>query len=377
MRLCYAGTYERTYPRNALMLAALRQSGVRVEEAHVAVFERAGDKSALTPLAIGRLALLLTAAYLRLLPEVALRLLRCDGLVIGYIGQGDMLLLGGLAKLMGKPVLFNPLVTLTDTLIEDRRLVADRGGAARLIRTVDRLALRPATVTLADTPQNAAFLAERCGAAPASVLVVPVGADEAVFHPAASDGERAGGPLRVLFYGKFIPLHGVPVILHAAADLQRRGVPVTWELIGRGQEYAAARRLADELGLGNVTWTDWVAPVLLGDRLRAADVALGIFDGGPKAARVVPNKVFQALACARPVVTRSGPAAEWLLEDGVSALLVPPDSPTALADALERLTDAGLRARVSEAGHNVYMERASAAAMARALGPALQQLGVA
>jgi glycosyltransferase involved in cell wall biosynthesis len=359
------------------LLAALRRCGVQVEEAHVAVFERAADKSALTPWAAGRLTLRLAGAYLRLLPETALRLLRCDGLVIGYIGQGDMLALGGLAKLMGKPVLFNPLVTLTDTLVEDRRLVAERGVPARLVQTLDRQALQLATVTLADTPPNAAYLVERCEAAPEGVVVVPVGADETVFYPAEPASERTGGPLRVLFYGKFIPLHGVPVILRAAAELQRRGVPVSWELIGRGQEYAAARRLADELQLCNITWTDWVAPSRLGDRLRAADVALGIFDAGPKAARVVPNKVYQALACGRPVVTRSSAAAEWLLEDGVSALLVPPASPLAVADALERLTDEALRRRIGAGGRKIYTEYASAEALARALEPALRQIGVA
>lgn len=375
-RLCYAGTYERAYPRNALILAALRRCDVLVEEAHVAAFERSGDKSALGPAAVTMLALRLAAAYARLLPEVALRLLRCDGLVLGYIGQLDMFLLGGLARVMGKTVLFNPLVTLTDTVIEDRALVRERSGAACFIRALDRVALRFATVTLTDTPQNAAYIIERFGIDAASVVIVPVGADESVFQPSDAAEQSGTEALRVLFYGKFIPLHGVPVILRAAAELQRRGVPVAWELIGTGQEYAAARRLAAELELCDMTWIDWVPAHQLGERLRAADVALGIFDGGAKADRVVPNKVYQALACARSVVTRRSPAAAWLLEDGVSALLVPPDDPEALADALERLQDAALRERIGAAGHRVYTERASEAALALALRPALRQLGL-
>jgi glycosyltransferase involved in cell wall biosynthesis len=376
-RLCYAGTYEREYPRNVLTVAALRRAGVRVEQAHVPVFERTRDKSALKQVALAKLALQLGAAYCRLIPEVALRLLRCDGLVVGYIGQLDMLPLGLLARVMGKPVLFNPLVTLTDTLVEDRALFAAHSFTARAISRLDQLALQLATVILADTPQNATYLRERFSLDAARVAVFPVGADERVFFPAPVAAAARCGPLRILFYGTFIPLHGVPTILRAAAELGQHAVPFELELVGTGQEYGAARRLAKELSLDGLRWTDWITGAQLGERLRAADVVLGIFNGGAKAGRVIPNKVFQALACARPVVTRRSPASEWLLRDGENALLVPPDDPSALADALERLGDPALRERLGRAGHQVWVEAGSEAALARQLIPALQRLGMA
>ena len=85
-RVCYAGTYEREYPRNALIVQALRDSGVRVEEAHVPVFERRRDKSGVALVGLVGLVLRLMLAYLRLVPDVALRMLRCDVLMVGYIG---------------------------------------------------------------------------------------------------------------------------------------------------------------------------------------------------------------------------------------------------------------------------------------------------
>jgi glycosyltransferase involved in cell wall biosynthesis len=374
-RVCHAGTWERGYPRNELVIRALRDAGARVELAHVPVFERLPDKSGLDPGRFVSLAARLSLAWLRLVPEVALRLLRCDALAIGYIGQADMLVFGGLARLMGRPVLFNPLVTLTDTLVEDRRLFQPDATAGRLVRLLDSLALRLATIVLADTDQNAAYLTATFGIERERIVVVPVGADEEVFFTGDDPGREPGSPYDVLFYGKFIPLHGVATIIEAAAELGERGVPVRIEMVGRGQEYRRARTLACRLGVTNVRWVDWVPPSALGDRLREADVVLGIFGDTAKAGRVVPNKVYQALACGKPVVTRNGPTAEALLRDGENALLVPPADPTALADAVERLIDPAARRRLGEAAAAAFQREAGREALAAQIQPALSRLG--
>ena len=89
-------------------------------------------------------------------------------------------------------------------------------------------------------------------------------------------------------------------------------------------------------------------------------IALGIFGTGDKAARVIPNKVFQALACARPVITADTPAVRELLSDGVDALLVPPGDALALAEAVRRIAgEAGLAGRLAAAGRATYEASAS------------------
>jgi len=178
-RLLYVGTYERDYPRNALTIAALRRAGFDVEEIHVPVFERTRDKTGgfLRPGSLVRLGARLVLAYTRLALRLIRRLPHADAAIFGYIGQGDVLALAPLTRLRGRPVVFNPLVTLTDTLVEDRELVRAGTLPARAIAALDWAALRCADLILVDTPQNADYLVSRFGVSPARVTVVPVGAD--------------------------------------------------------------------------------------------------------------------------------------------------------------------------------------------------------
>jgi glycosyltransferase involved in cell wall biosynthesis len=90
---------------------------------------------------------------------------------------------------------------------------------------------------------------------------------------------------------------------------------------------------------------------------------------------VVPNKVWQAMAAGRPVVTADTPAVREVLHDGRSALLVPPGDPDALGDALARLAaDPALRERIGAAGRAAYLERGAPAAVAARLRDALERL---
>jgi glycosyltransferase involved in cell wall biosynthesis len=148
-------------------------------------------------------------------------------------------------------------------------------------------------------------------------------------------------------------LHGLETILEAA----RQAPELRFRLVGSGQLERLLERPPE-----NVEWRTWVEYEVLPDELRSAGCALGIFGTSAKARRVIPNKVFQALACGTPVVTGDTPAARELLTDGETALLVPPGDPAALADTLRRLAaDPDLARRIAAAGSNTYEQHAGEA----------------
>ncbi len=360
-RIFYVGTYERDYPRNALVRAALGRAGFSVQELHHTVWSSGGDKTALlgSRSALLRHALRLGSGYIRLLTGVMTRRNDVDVAMFGFIGQLDLLVLGPLLRALKKPIVFDPLVTLTDTLVEDRAKVAKRGIWARGIRLADQLAFRLVDVILADTDENRSYICSNFGVPIDRVLVVPVGADETMFRPEVVESVSTDccddrGPLRVLFYGTMIPLQGVETIVRAAKLLEDEAVEIN--VIGAGQTLAAVQRLAGELRVRNVIFMPRVPYEELPSWIARADVVLGIFGASAKAARVVPNKVYQAMSMGAAIVTRDSPAMHKLLSDGESGMLVPPADPGALADAIRALHDSNLRLRLGQTARRRFIE---------------------
>jgi glycosyltransferase involved in cell wall biosynthesis len=338
MRVLYFGTYERDYPRNAQVISALRHAGVEVVEHHVGVWEGSRQNWSAGPAAAARLAL----AELRLLwrPRDDF-----DAVVVGYPGHFDLPAAHHAAR--GRPVVFNPLVSLSDTLVADRERFAAGSLPARALRKIDRHALRSADLVVADTRANADRLAKIAGLSPERIEVCFVGAEERLFGPGWAPEE----PFTALFVGKLIPLHGLETILAAARALPE----LRFRIVGSGQLESLLQERSE-----NVEWLPWVEYELLPAELHRAGCVLGIFGTSDKAQRVIPNKAFQALACGTPLVTADTPAARELLVHEESALLVPPGDPEALAAALHALhADPEMTARLGASGRAVYEARAS------------------
>jgi glycosyltransferase involved in cell wall biosynthesis len=321
------------------VISCLRGAGVEVVERHMGVWEHRRHKWASGPAAAARL----TVAEARLLAGA--RGERFDAVIVGYPGHLDLPAARRAAR--GSPVLFNPLVSLHETFVEDRGRFAPGSLAARLLLGIDRLALRRADLVIADTEQNARHLAALGGIPRERLEVCFVGAEERLFRPTWRTPES----FTALFVGKLIPLHGVETVL-AAATLAPE---LSFRVVGSGQLDAVLRDRPP-----NVDWVEWVDYERLPQELERAACALGVFGVSAKAARVVPNKAFQALACGVPLVTADTPAARELLRDGRSALLVPPGDARALAAAVRRLAaDPGLGRRLGEGGHAAYLQHAS------------------
>src|SRR5262249_55478842 len=112
VRVLVFGTYQRDYPRNAQVRSCLRSAGVEVLERHEPVLD--GQRAA--GAAGAGIAVGLVRAATRLARSGATD---ADAVLVGYPGHFDLLAARRVAA--GRPVVFDPLVSLFDTFVTDRR----------------------------------------------------------------------------------------------------------------------------------------------------------------------------------------------------------------------------------------------------------------
>ncbi|SDK61682.1 Glycosyltransferase involved in cell wall bisynthesis [Methylophilus rhizosphaerae] len=230
------------------------------------------------------------------------------------------------------PVLFDPLISAWQKRVYERRKYAAGSAAAQRWLAREIRWLQAVDMVLLDTePQRQMFI-QRFKLEPAKTACVYVGAEQPLFAPLAVV-KQPSGPVEVLFYGSFIALHGVNTVIEAARLLA--GQPhIQWVLLGEGSAKASAQQQA--AGLTNVSFESSVPYAQLPRRIAQADIVLGVFGDSQKSSQVIPNKVFQALACARPVITRTSLAYPTedsrLLKGGL--VQIEAANPVALAQAV-------------------------------------------
>ncbi len=177
-------------------------------------------------------------------------------------------------------------------------------------------------------------------APPEKITAAPLGVTPD-FHPiddaAALEGVRARYALPqrfVLFVGLLEPRKNLPALLRAFQKVAPACPDVQLVIVGRkGWMYEQALHLVTSLGLqGRVHFTGYVTQQDLPVVYNLAEVVAypSLYEG-------FGLPVLEAMACGKPVVTSNRSAMPEIA--GQAAVLVPPESPDALAQALARLLE--------------------------------------
>jgi glycosyltransferase involved in cell wall biosynthesis len=198
------------------------------------------------------------------------------------------------------------------------------------------------------------------GVDPSRVAVVYSGTDPSRYRPGLDRarvrrefGVPDDAPL-VAKVANFYPgWKGHDVFLSAAALIRAALPEARFLLVGKSTDSEAMRAAVHAAGLD-------ACVIMAGYRPDVPDVlaAIDVLANCPRAREGLSVAILEALAAGRPVVaTRVGGIPE-IVRDGETGLLVPPEDPRALADAVVKLvTDRDLAARLGEGAGRLVREQ--------------------
>lgn len=329
-KVCYVAGREESYSRTMMIIRSLRAAGYEVA-------------TCLPP-----------NRSFKNYPSVILQFLRkkrdCDLVIIGFYGQ---LLLPLVWLLTRKPILFDIYITTFGTMIHDRNKADANSFIAKLFWLSDYISMTLAKRIIIESRHHIREYARMFGIPEEKFRHIFLATDPSLLYP--KENGESNGEFLVHFHGEYAPFHGVKHILHAADIL--RGENIHFQIIGTGITYDEDMQLAESLKLDNCRFIDRVPFAELADYMSRADCCLGFFGDNPRTMRVFTNKVVEALAVGKPLISTKNEPIQELLTDGESALLVERGNPPAIAEAVLRLrNDERLRERISKKGHRKFQE---------------------
>jgi glycosyltransferase involved in cell wall biosynthesis len=211
-----------------------------------------------------------------------------------------------------------------------------------------RLILRRAARVIATSPNYAASSPYLRGLGE-KLAIVPLSADVERFTPtsASTAVPLKGEPLTLLFVGQMRHYKGVDDLLRALSALPPS---VRLVLAGEGPKRAEWEALSEVLGLRErVTFLGERPHESLPMLYQSADIF--VLPSNSRA-EALGMALVEAMACGLPCVTTEvGSGTSYVVKDEVTGIVVPPRSPPALAEALNRLiANPALRTHMGAAG---------------------------
>lgn len=176
--------------------------------------------------------------------------------------------------------------------------------------------------------------ATRLGLAPASIEVVPMGADLRGRFSASSAVERRANTL--LFVGRLVPKKGLPHLLAAMPLILARKPDAVLEIAGFGPERGRLEADVAALGIGeSVRFLGALPQQSLPALYRRASVFVAPFVRDASGDQEgLPVALMEALGCGCPVVVGDVAGVRDLLGEEALQVLVDPRDPCALANAV-------------------------------------------
>lgn len=199
-----------------------------------------------------------------------------------------------------KKLVIDVFISLYDTIVNDRKLVASNSMAARVLKKIEKKAFEFSDIVVTDTLQNSVYYSELFDVPLNKFIAIPLSTNEHDMKPLPYMPDS--NTVKVLFVGTLVPLHGIETIL-GAISLLDDSKNIEFTIIGDGQDGQFIEEYLKEHP-GSITWVKtWQSASQIASYIYEADICLGIFGRGAKSQRVCPYKIYSYASCGRAIIT--------------------------------------------------------------------------
>lgn len=308
------------------------------------------------------------------------KLRKQDAIVLGFFAQPIFPLVRFLYR---GPIIADAYFSIYNTMVEDKQTTRPGSIVAKLCFWLDRYMLQRSQCCLTDTQTHADYFRTEFNVPEARTERLWISAENEPLETIelqtasqnASQAEWIDGKsdnFQVFFWGGFIPLQGVETIVAAAELVKEKGIE--FKIFGTGQTLASCQEQAKYFDTHNLEFCGWQSQEAIRAQAQICHLGLGIFGTTDKANRVIPNKVFEALAMGLPVVTCESEAIGEALTDGENVLLVPPGDPRALAAKILWARDNyAATLRIAANGRERFVDQLSPRQVSKSLANSVNQ----
>ena len=334
MTICYFGNYQKDYPRNQTLISGLRQNNCQVLECQTREW---GIKK-----------------YWSLYRQHRQIKNKYDFLIVAFQGHS----LVWFAKLISsKPIIFDAFVSLYLANVEDRQLYSPQSIKAKYYAWLDRISCQLADKVLLDTQTQINYFIKKYRIKKDKFERIFVGANNDTYYP-DSRPQTSDSKFIVHWHGYIVPFYAVDIIIKAAHLLQKHA-DIQFRLVTRfNNKYKIIKDIAAGLKLTNLKFYSETPHQELAKLINRAHICLGIFGNNKKAELVIPNKVIEALACKKAVITADTAAMHELFKDKENILLCQPNNPADLVTKILSLkNDINLRNSLADRGYQLYLNQ--------------------
>lgn len=235
---------------------------------------------------------------------------------------------------IGKPLIFDEFINPYMWFIEEHHKFKKRGLLAEAIKLYSKSMLLASDHILCDTELQIDYSSQNFKINSKKFSSIYVGTDENNFTSKDTKSHNTK-ELNVFFYGTFLPLHGVDVILEAARKLS--GYPIKIVIVGKSKNRQTKQKFDKKIKLSkdNVIYKEWVDYKELPAYIESSDLCLGgPFGGTMQGKKVITGKTFQFLLMGKPVVIGRITGDHGFV-DKQNCLLVDQNNSTILAETIK------------------------------------------